>query len=87
MTFELNVDSSKTNAKEYDVTTYDIYAQQNEMVVPVKFVDGKTGKPQYPIQIMKLGKRQQLKFKLIACKGIGKQHAKWSPVATCIMHK
>lgn len=24
---------------------------------------------------------------MIACKGTGKQHAKWSPVATCIMHK
>ena len=36
---------------------------------------------------MKLGKNQQLKFKMIACKGIGKTHAKWSPVATCIMHK
>ena len=50
-------------------------------------VDNKTGKEQDPVTIMKLGKNQQLKFKMIACKGIGKQHAKWSPVATCIMHK
>ena len=53
----------------------------------MKFVDGKTGKEQDSVTIMKLGKNQQLKFKMIACKGTGKQHAKWSPVATCIMHK
>ena len=40
--------------------------------MPVKFVDNKTGKPMDPITIMKLGKNQQLKFKMIACKGIGK---------------
>jgi len=36
---------------------------------------------------MKLGKYQHLKFKMLARKGTGKMHAKWSPVATCIMHK
>mmetsp|Transcript_6395 Transcript_6395/g.4825 ORF Transcript_6395/g.4825 Transcript_6395/m.4825 type:complete len:96 (+) Transcript_6395:516-803(+) len=36
---------------------------------------------------MKLSKNQQLDMKLVARKGIGKQHAKWSPVATCQMRK
>lgn len=40
-----------------------------------------------PITIMKLGKNQQLNFKMIARKGIGRMHAKWSPVATCIMYR
>ena len=40
-----------------------------------------------PIEIIKLGKNQEIDFTLYARKGIGKQHAKWSPVATCIMHK
>lgn len=42
---------------------------------------------QDPVTIMKLGKNQKLKFKMFAHKGTGKVHAKWSPVATCIMHK
>ena len=33
-----------------------------------------------PILIMKLGKNQQLDLDCIATKGIGKEHAKWSPV-------
>ena len=36
---------------------------------------------------MKLGKNQQMTMRFFVRKGIGKQHAKWSPVATCIMHK
>ena len=36
---------------------------------------------------MKLGRSQKLNFRMIARKGTGRQHAKWSPVATCIMYK
>lgn len=40
-----------------------------------------------PITIMKLGKNQQLNFSMLARKGTGRTHAKWSPVATCIMYR
>jgi DNA-directed RNA polymerase II subunit RPB3 len=36
---------------------------------------------------MKLGKNQRMAMRFAVRKGIGKNHAKWSPVATCIMHK
>jgi len=36
---------------------------------------------------MRLGRNQELDLNLFAKKGIGKMHAKWSPVATCIMRK
>jgi DNA-directed RNA polymerase alpha subunit len=34
---------------------------------------------------MKLSRNQILDFTLIAKKGVGRTHAKWSPCATCIM--
>lgn len=53
-------------------------------VLPVRTIDDK-GNEEDPILIMKLSKNQMLNFELIAKKGIGKIHAKWSPVATVLM--
>lgn len=36
---------------------------------------------------MLLSRNQQLDISMVAKKGIGKTHAKWSPVSTCIMRK
>ncbi len=70
-----------------EVTTKNITPVTVETeVVPVKFSDD-AGKPEDDIVIVKLSRNQQIDFSLLAKKGIGKQHAKWSPVATCIMHK
>lgn len=40
-----------------------------------------------PILVMKLSKNQEIDFRCIAKKDTAKAHAKWSPVATCIMRK
>lgn len=37
--------------------------------------------------IAKLARNQTLDFELIAKKGTGKVHSKWSPVSTCVMWK
>lgn len=52
--------------------------------MPVRYVDDK-GNEENPILIMKLSRNQKLDFTCIAKKGIAKTHAKWSPVATCIL--
>lgn len=51
-------------------------------VMPVVYLNDQ-GKEEDPILIMKLSKNQQLDMDLVAKKGTGKTHAKWSPVATC----
>ena len=53
---------------------------------PVEYVDA-FGNEQAAITLVKLAKNQHVDFDLIAKKGIGKIHAKWSPVSTCIMRK
>ena len=55
-------------------------------LAPVNYVDD-MGVEQPPITLVKLAKNQILEFDLVAKKGIGKIHAKWSPVSTCIMRK
>ena len=40
---------------------------------------------QRSVLIMKLGKNQQLDLECVATKGIGKEHAKWSPVCVAAM--
>ena len=63
-----------------DVTSDDIKPKNKDIkVVPVKYDDHN------PIVITKLKKGQSINMTLTAKKGIGKTHAKWSPVCTCVM--
>lgn len=55
-------------------------------IVPVTYEDD-AGTQEDPISVMLLSRNQQLDMQIVAKKGIGKTHAKWSPVATCIMRK
>ncbi len=41
---------------------------------------------QPPVVIVKMRKNQEIKLRAIARKGIGKDHAKWIPVATATFH-
>ena len=56
----------------------------DQPVVPVVYVDD-LGKQEDPITLMMLSRNQQIDMNMVAKKGIGKIHAKWSPVSTCIM--
>ncbi|KAI7733118.1 hypothetical protein M8C21_004770 [Ambrosia artemisiifolia] len=68
-----------------DVTSKDLYSSDHT-VVPVDFSDSGAGfenaEDQRGITIVKLRKGQELRLRAIARKGIGKDHAKWSPAAT-----
>lgn len=50
-------------------------------VLPARLYDNK-GNIEPPIIITKLGENQELDISAIVRKGIGKEHSKWSPVAT-----
>ncbi|KAF5745601.1 DNA-directed RNA polymerase family protein [Tripterygium wilfordii] len=66
-----------------DVTSKDLYSSDHS-VVPVDFSDiaGHDSSEQRGIIIVKLRRGQELRLRAIARKGIGKDHAKWSPAAT-----
>ena len=69
------------NCKEdtMEVTSNDIIPQDKECKVkPVDYGNN-------PIILTKLKKGQSIDMTLTAKKGIGKTHAKWSPVCTCVM--
>lgn len=45
---------------------------------------GAGGSVQPPIVLLKLGRNQEVRLRAVARKGIGKDHAKWIPVATAV---
>jgi len=65
------------------VTSQDLICHSKE-VFPVHFgnEDEEISSHDKGIMIIKLGPGQKIKFEAIAIKGIGKEHAKWSAVAT-----
>lgn len=82
--FELNVRGNSEHT--CDVTSDDLVCY-DKRVYPVKhtnqdasnYTSAKAG-----ILIVKLRKHQEVKLRCIARKGIGKDHAKWSPVSTAV---
>ncbi|PRQ22935.1 putative DNA-directed RNA polymerase [Rosa chinensis] len=66
-----------------DVTSKELLSSDHT-VVPVDFSDasGYEASEQRGIIIVKLRRGQELRLRAIARKGIGKDHAKWSPAAT-----
>jgi DNA-directed RNA polymerase II subunit RPB3 len=83
--FHLNVKC--TSEQTLDVTSHDLQSSDPD-VVPVDSagrqadVSGFDPPEHRGILIVKLRKGQELKLRAIARKGIGKDHAKWSPAAT-----
>ncbi|KAF5814072.1 putative DNA-directed RNA polymerase [Helianthus annuus] len=82
---EFHLRAKCINDQTLDVTSKDLYSSDHT-VVPVDFSDPGSGfenpEDQRGITIVKLRKGQELRLRAIARKGIGKDHAKWSPAAT-----
>lgn len=78
--FQLNV----TARAPMIVTSNDLQGPRD--VVPVHFAtrDELSGSNDDGIAIVKLGRGQVLKLTAVAKLGIGKEHAKWSPVSKCV---
>jgi len=81
--FDLHVRAQKDQT--LDVTSDDLVCQ-DKRISPVqysssteKFKSTKAG-----ILIVKLRKNQEIQVRCVARKGLGKDHAKWSPVATAV---
>ncbi|KAJ5069917.1 DNA-directed RNA polymerase ii subunit rpb3 [Anaeramoeba ignava] len=71
--------NAKTDA-ETQLVTSDHLKSADPRVTPVHSMDDDQDDTSHKILIAKLGPDQRLKFKAIAKKGFGQEHAKWSPV-------
>ncbi|GMH40859.1 hypothetical protein BSKO_08763 [Bryopsis sp. KO-2023] len=81
---EFIVDVRCEHESTMDVTSDDLQIDPSHpSVVPIGQTDfGGEAMVNKPVVIVKIRKGQELKLRGIAVKGIGKDHAKWSPVAT-----
>lgn len=66
-----------------NITSRDLKSM-NPVVEPVHFSNDEEEQASTDrgVVIMKIGPRQSLKIECVAFKGVGKEHAKWNPVAT-----
>lgn len=87
--FTLNV-KCPADQRSVDVTDLDLQADAGHPVIPVTTATrqqsqqtGMSGSVK-PVVILKLGRNQEIKLRAVARKGMGKDHAKWIPVATAV---
>lgn len=80
---EFNIDVTCTTDDTLEVTSNDFQLDPRfPDVAPVGYSAGGVEADQKGILIVKMRKNQELRLRAIARKGIGKDHAKWQPVAT-----
>jgi len=80
---EFNLSVRCTDDQTLDVTSLDLKSRDPD-VVPVDAMDapdnyGEQERAEAGILLVKLRKNQEVKLKAVAKKGVGKEHAKWSP--------
>lgn len=75
VTFDLDV--KNTNDEVLNVTSRDLIGDTRHTVGPVDYSNTNDDN----ILLVKLGKNQHIRCKCVAIKGIGKEHAKWSPTS------
>lgn len=82
---EIDIKVTCTDDVTRDVTSFDLFSKDND-VKPVDFASNISddNSSQNGILIVKLKKGQEVMMKAIAKKGVGKEHAKWSPVCGCV---
>jgi DNA-directed RNA polymerase II subunit RPB3 len=82
----LTLDISCQTEDTMSVTSDDLILDpQYPRVAPIGYHDRHDSSREYKgILIVKMRKGQELRLKAIARKGIGKDHAKWNPVATAV---
>ena len=79
-------DRDKKEVTSRDINPVGIAIDEEPKVFPIAYEDDE-GNEEDPIRLMMLSKNQQIDLTMVAKKGIGKTHAKWSPVSTCSMRK
>jgi len=75
---EFNLNVSCYEEQTRDVTSHDLFSNNPAALVPVDASSDENSES--GILIVKLRRGQALNLKAVARKGIGKEHAKWSPV-------
>eukprot|EP00033_Pygsuia_biforma_P001593 GCRY01001794.1.p1 GENE.GCRY01001794.1~~GCRY01001794.1.p1 ORF type:complete len:303 (+),score=39.05 GCRY01001794.1:194-1102(+) len=78
---EFNLNILCTDDTTLNVTSRDLQSADAE-ISPVHGIGDEESEG--GILIVKMRKGQELKLKAIAKKGVGKEHAKWSPVTQCV---
>ena len=84
--YDTMIQQYETDEPNITITSRDLISS-DEMVQPVHFSTEEEDQvaTDKGITIIRIGRGQALKLKCVAVKGIGKEHAKWSPVATVAM--
>lgn len=82
--FELDVrNDNESQSEQFRVTSAHLNLRTTDSIVtPVHQYDSKQAGSEDNITIVKLGRNQALRLTATARKGIGKEHAKWTPTAT-----